>query len=73
MLFFEAIRSKAFFYADDHPYYFLPRWVDRRLNWTRYRLVDITSAGIWLPRGYLPWSPIALSCQVIYVADKVAV
>lgn len=72
VLLFEAIRSKAFFYADDHTYYFLPRWVERMLNWTGYRLVDIKSVGIWLPWGYLPWSPVALSYQVIYVAEKVA-
>jgi SAM-dependent methyltransferase len=68
VIFLEAIRSKAFFYSADHTYYFTPRWVERLLGGAGYEVTNVKSVGVWLPRGYLPWCPVAMSYQVIYVA-----
>lgn len=72
VVFLEALGSKSFFYSADHTYYFLPRWVERLLDRTGYVLTATRPVGVWLPWGYLPWSPIAMSYQVIYVARKIS-
>jgi 2-polyprenyl-3-methyl-5-hydroxy-6-metoxy-1,4-benzoquinol methylase len=66
-LWFEWIRSRRFYYTDQHTFYFLPRWVVRLLERSGYRVTSILPVGLWTPLGPLP-SPIALSYQVIYVA-----
>ncbi len=66
----ELLRNERFFYSEDHTYYFLPRWVHRMLDRTGYRLLATQAVGLWLPFGHVPWCPIALSYQVIYVAEK---
>lgn len=68
VLLLELVRSTRWFYTTDHTYYFLPRWVRRMLETTGFRLLATKPVGIWLPVGYLPWSPIALSYQLVYVA-----
>jgi len=70
VLFMEATRSPSFFYSADHTYLFSPRWVERMLDRTGYVLAATRPVGIWLPWGYVPWSPVTLSYQVIYVAEK---
>ena len=64
----EALRSKRFFYSHDHLYLFTPRWVERMLTRTGFRLQAMKPVGLWLPRGYVPWSPVSLSYIVVYVA-----
>lgn len=71
VLFLELLRSTKWFWTTDHTYYFLPRWMRRMLEFTGYRLVDTIPVGIWLPFGYLPWSPVAMSYQLVYVAEPV--
>lgn len=65
---FELVRSKRFFYDADHVYYFPPRWVHRMLCQSGFRVDRTQAVGLWLPFGYLPWCPIALSYQLVYVA-----
>lgn len=65
---FEAMRSTRYFYTSDHTYYFPPRWVARMLDRTGFELEATVPVGIWLPRGYIRWSPVWLSYQVVYVA-----
>ncbi len=69
VVFLEAVRSKAFFYTRDHTFYFLPRWVERLLDRAGYDVKKVRPVGLWLPWGYLPWCPVAVSYQVIYVAE----
>jgi SAM-dependent methyltransferase len=65
---FELVRSKRRFYERGHTYYFAPRWLERMLDRCDYELVRIRPVGIWLPFGVVPWCPIGLSYQVVYVA-----
>lgn len=71
VLFLEMLRNQRWFYTQDHTYYFLPRWMQRMFESTGFRLVTTRPVGVWLPFGYLPWSPIALSYQLVYVAEPV--
>lgn len=66
-LWFEWIRSRRFYYTDQHTFYFPPRWVVRLLERSGYRVTGMVAVGLWTPVGPLP-APIALSYQVIYVA-----
>jgi 2-polyprenyl-3-methyl-5-hydroxy-6-metoxy-1,4-benzoquinol methylase len=67
----ELFRDRRHFYTEDHTYYFLPRWVERMLDRTGYRLVRTRPVGLWIPGIRIPWAPVALSYQVIYVATPV--
>ncbi len=66
----ELFHIKRFFYTRWHTYYFLPRWVERLLNHSGYELCAIRPVGVWLPFLVIPWCPVALSYQVVYVARK---
>ena len=68
VLFFEILRSRRFFYARDHSFYFTPRWVYRMLEDSGYRVAGCRGVGLWTPVGAVP-GPIGLSYQVIYVAE----
>lgn len=70
----EVVRSTRFFYSRDHLYLFTPRWVQRLLSQSGFRLRATKPVGMWLPRGYLPWCPVWLSYIVVYVAtpDRVS-
>ena len=69
VFFAELFRMKSFYYAKDHTYYFLPRWVNRLLYKTGYKLRLIKGVGLWLPMLVFPFAPVILSYQVLYVAD----
>lgn len=60
--------SRRWFYTEDHTYYFPPRWVWRMLDRSGYEVIETLAVGLWLPIGYVPWCPVGLSYQVIYVA-----
>ena len=47
----------------------LPRWVARMLDLTGFRLVRTVPVGLWLPFGYVPGVPVAMSYQLVYVAE----
>lgn len=66
--FAEIIRDRRRFYSEDHTYYFLPRWVERMLQRTGYTTLRLRPVGLWLPGLRIPWVPVWLSYQVIYVA-----
>lgn len=66
---FELSRSRKRFYTRDHRFYFTPRWVDRMLDDTGWLRRETHGVGLWLPFGAVPPCPIALSYQVVYVAD----
>lgn len=68
VLLFELLRSRRYFYTDDHRYYFTPRWVARLLSVSGYELQATKAVGWWLPFGVLRPCPVALSYQVAYVA-----
>jgi len=70
VIIFELIRNKSFFYTKDHFYYFLPRWVERMIDFSGYRVKKLQPVGIWLPWVVIPFSPLTLSYQIIYVAEK---
>lgn len=65
----ELLHSRRWFYSADHTFYFLPRWVERMLDDTGFRLRHIQPVGIWLPVGCIPVSPRWASYQLIYVAE----
>lgn len=67
---FEILRSRRYFYTEDHTFYFTPRWVERMLDRAGFDLEATMPVGLWLPRGYLRWSPVWLSYQVVYVARR---
>lgn len=69
-LLMEMTRSKRWFYTQDHTFYFTARWVERMLTTTGFTLERIRPVGIWLPIGFVPYSPIWLSYQLIYLARK---
>ena len=66
----ELLRSKRYFYADDHTHYFLPRWVERMLERTGFREIELRPVGLWLPPIPIPWSPTSLSYQLVYSAVR---
>ena len=70
IIIFELFRNKKFFYTKDHYYYFLPRWVERLLDFTGYQILEIKPVGLWFGFFFIPWSPKSLSYQLIYVAKK---
>ncbi len=63
---FEWVLNRRRFYTSDHTYYFAPRWVERMLESTGFRVRALQAVGLW-PFA-LP-CPVGLSYQVIYVAD----
>jgi 2-polyprenyl-3-methyl-5-hydroxy-6-metoxy-1,4-benzoquinol methylase len=65
----ELLRSHRYFYSADHRHYFLPRWVERMLAQTGFKLVRIRPVGLWVPYLHLPWSPNWLSYQLVYVSQ----
>ena len=69
VLLLELVRSKRWFYTINHTHYFLPRWVERMLDLTGFRLIEVRPVGVWLPVGCIPWSPVWMSYQLIYVAE----
>lgn len=69
VLLLEFLRSTQRFYAADHTFYFLPRWVRRMLELTGFELVRTVPVGIWLPFGHVPWAPVTLSYQLVYLAE----
>lgn len=65
---YELLRSRRRFFTEDHLFSFPPRWVVRMLERTGFELESIVPVGIWLPGAVIPWSPVSLSYQLIYVA-----
>ncbi len=72
VFFCELFRLRRFFYTTEHLYYFLPRWVVRMLEHSGYDVALVKPVGWWLPFGVLGFCPVALSYQVIYVAQRQA-
>jgi 2-polyprenyl-3-methyl-5-hydroxy-6-metoxy-1,4-benzoquinol methylase len=68
-LLFELSSSQRRFYTRDHRFYFTPRWVERMLDVTGWRLTDVQAVGWWLPFGVVAKCPVACSYQVVYVAE----
>lgn len=69
MIFYETFHKKNRFYSSDHKYCFLPRWTERLLNNTGFKLIKIKPVGLWCLKFYIP-SPISLSYQLVYIAEK---
>lgn len=61
----EWLRSKHYYYAEEHTYYFSPRWVERILERSGLYVEAMAAVGFWPTT--LP-CPIVWSYQVIYVA-----
>jgi 2-polyprenyl-3-methyl-5-hydroxy-6-metoxy-1,4-benzoquinol methylase len=66
---FELTKSHRRFYERGHTYYFAPRWMERMLDNCDYRLLAMKPVGLWLPFGVVPWCPVTVSYQIIYVAE----
>jgi len=64
----EMLQTERIFYTTDHTFYFLPRWVKRMLVNSGFQLERMRPVGIWLPGFVIPWSPIWMSYQVVYIA-----
>jgi SAM-dependent methyltransferase len=71
ILFFELFQNKKRFYSNDHTYYFLPRWVERLLDLTGYKLEQIKPVGIWCGFFFIACAIKSLSYQLIYIAEKI--
>ena len=69
VLFFELFWVKSRFYTKEHVYYFLPRWIERLIDFSGYRLLEVRPVGFWLPGGWLPVWPKILSYQLIYICE----
>lgn len=67
VIIFEYLGSKKYFYSQDHTYYYLPRWVEKLLTDSGYRLEKIVPVGMGYPFFILP-GPKMLSYQLIYQA-----
>jgi 2-polyprenyl-3-methyl-5-hydroxy-6-metoxy-1,4-benzoquinol methylase len=63
---FEWVLNRRRFYTSDHTYYFAPRWVERMLESTGFRVRELQAVGLW---PFAVPCPVGLSYQVIYVAD----
>jgi SAM-dependent methyltransferase len=70
ILFFELFQNKKRFYSKDHTYYFLPRWVERILELTGYKIKEIKPVGIWCGFFLIACNLKSLSYQLIYIAEK---
>jgi SAM-dependent methyltransferase len=64
----ELFRIKRFFYTQGHTYYFLPRWVERLLDRSGFKLIKSEGVGLWLPIGVIPFVPQILCYQIVYLA-----
>jgi SAM-dependent methyltransferase len=64
----ELLRSRRYFYTSEHAFYFTPRWLVRVLERTGYVVARELAVGLYLPGGVVPWCPVVLSYQVVYVA-----
>ena len=62
----EWARTRRFFYTSEHTYYFAPRWMERMLEFSGYRVEKVKATGLW-PFSFVP-APVFLSYEVIYVA-----
>jgi 2-polyprenyl-3-methyl-5-hydroxy-6-metoxy-1,4-benzoquinol methylase len=63
---FEWLRSHRRFYTSDHTFYFAPRWVERMLETTGFKVREVKAVGLW---PFAMPCPVGLSYQVVYVAD----
>lgn len=70
VIWFEWTRSTRFFFSDDHRYYMTPRWVVKMLQDVGFSEVRARPVGLWLPGIGVPWAPIGLSYQVLYLARR---
>jgi hypothetical protein len=43
--------------------------MERMLDNCDYRLLAMKPVGLWLPFGVVPWCPVTVSYQIIYVAE----
>jgi 2-polyprenyl-3-methyl-5-hydroxy-6-metoxy-1,4-benzoquinol methylase len=68
---FEWLKNRRHFYTTDHTFYFAPRWVERMLDLSGYRVSRVEAVGLWVPPLILP-CPATISYQVIYVAEPVS-
>ena len=64
----EYLRNKQFFYTEDHLYYFSPRWVERMLQRSGFRVEAVEGLGFWLPKAVIPIRAPSFSYQVLYAA-----
>lgn len=69
VLLFEWRRSRNYFYTSDHTFLAPPRWVDRMLTSSGYRVVEHRAVGLWLPPLPAIRCPVGLSYQVLYLAE----
>jgi len=64
----EIFHSRRYFFSPFHTYAFLPRWVERLLDHTGYKLLKMIGVGFWSPFFNIPLGPPITSYQIVYVA-----
>lgn len=69
VLFVEWMRSRSYFYAEDHTFIAPPRWIDRMLENSGFRVLEHRAVGLWLPPFPVLPCPVPLSYQVLYLAE----
>lgn len=62
----EWTRDRRHFYTSEHAWYLAPRWVERLLEASGWRVEQVRGVGLW-PFARVPATP-GLSYQVVYVA-----
>lgn len=70
--FCELFNIKRFFYDCEHKYYFLPRWAEKLIQQSGYKIKRISPVGLLMP-GFpvtIP-CPKMLSYQLIYICNSV--
>jgi len=61
-----------FYYTEAHTYTFSPRWMWRVIERCGFERVATKGCGIALPKGWWFPAPMILSCEVIFVASRIA-
>jgi SAM-dependent methyltransferase len=67
---FNWLMNKKYLYSKNHLFLFPPRWMNRILTYTGFKLEKILSGGIPLSNKILIPSPWFICHQIIYVAKK---
>jgi SAM-dependent methyltransferase len=60
-----------FYYTEAHTYCFSPRWMWRIIDRCGFRRVATKGCGIAMPNGWWIPAPAMLSCEVIFVAQRI--
>lgn len=68
MVLCELLDDKRRFYSREHTYSFTPRWMKRMIDLAGFELLRVEPVGVWCPGVVIPWAPVTLSYQVVYVA-----